>query len=167
MSFQCRQQHICLIFLLVLLVPCGKFELPYLGKAQQPQEQHYPFLSVSAVFLCVQTMVRLPVFGILKCTPTLVPAIAHRGWTDTVKESALEVDTRRKIYCHTWYSNPHQHCTWLFCPMPHLVLRPTSALHLAFLSNALPAELSPPPVDVNNTNACPTEGFKNVVCVRV
>ena len=130
MSFQCRQQHICLIFLLVLLVPCGKFELPYLGKAQQPQEQRYSFLSVSAVFLCVQTMVWLPVFGILKCTPTLVPAIAHRGWTDTVKESALEVDTRRKIYCHTRYSDPHQHCTWLFCPMLCLLSCPRPLLML-------------------------------------
>ena len=33
----------------------------YLGKAQQSQDQHYPFLSVCAVFLCVQTMVGLPV----------------------------------------------------------------------------------------------------------
>ena len=32
--------------------------------AQQPQEQHYPFLSVCAVFSCVHTMVRLPVLGI-------------------------------------------------------------------------------------------------------
>ena len=39
----------------------------YPGKAQQPQEQRYPFLSVCAVFSCVQTMVWLPlvpVFGI-------------------------------------------------------------------------------------------------------
>ena len=36
---------------------CGKFGSPYLGKAQQPQEQRYPFLSVCAVFSCVQTMV--------------------------------------------------------------------------------------------------------------
>ena len=37
----------------------------WLGKAQQPQEQRYPFLSVCAVFSCVQTMVRLPKFGIV------------------------------------------------------------------------------------------------------
>ena len=42
----------------------GKSGLLYLGKAQRPQKQHYPFLSVCAVFSCVQTMVRLPVFGI-------------------------------------------------------------------------------------------------------
>ena len=32
-------------------VPCGKFRLPYLGKAQQLQERHCLFLLVSAVFL--------------------------------------------------------------------------------------------------------------------
>ena len=47
-------------FLSVCVVFCS----PYLGKAQQPQEQRYPFLSVCVVF-CVQTMVYiwLPVFG--------------------------------------------------------------------------------------------------------
>ena len=47
---------------LYLTVPHGKFGSPYLGKVQQ--EQRYPFLSVCAVFSCVQTMVWLPVFGI-------------------------------------------------------------------------------------------------------
>ena len=46
------------------IVPCGKFGSPYESKAQQPQEQRYPFLSVCAVFPCVQTMVWLPVLGI-------------------------------------------------------------------------------------------------------
>ena len=41
-----------------------KFGSPYLGKAQQLQEQHYPFLLVCVVFLCVQTMLWLPVLGI-------------------------------------------------------------------------------------------------------
>ena len=44
-------------FFLVLLCPLREIRLPYLGKAQQPQEQRYPFLSVCAVFSCVQTMV--------------------------------------------------------------------------------------------------------------
>ena len=43
---------------------CVKMGSPDLGTAQQPQEQRYPFLSVCAVFSCVQTMVCLPVFGI-------------------------------------------------------------------------------------------------------
>ena len=43
-------------------VPCGKFGSPYLDKAQQPQEQRYPFLSVCAVFSFVQTVVWLQMF---------------------------------------------------------------------------------------------------------
>ena len=42
----------------------GKFQPPYAGKAQQLQEHHYPFLSACAVFSCVQTMARMPAFGI-------------------------------------------------------------------------------------------------------
>ena len=48
-----------------LLCPVRKFRSPYLGKAQQLQVQRYPFLSVCVVFLCVQTMVWLRVFGIV------------------------------------------------------------------------------------------------------
>ena len=46
------------------MVPCGKFGSPYLGEAQQPQEQRYLLLAVCAVLSCVQTIVRLPVFEI-------------------------------------------------------------------------------------------------------
>ena len=41
--------------------PCRMFRSPYLGKVQQPQQQHYPLLPVNARFSCVQTMVWLPV----------------------------------------------------------------------------------------------------------
>ena len=44
----------------------------------------------------------------------LVHAIAHGGCTDSVRESALEVDFGRKIPCHTGDSNPRQYCSWLF-----------------------------------------------------
>ena len=47
------------------------------------------------------------------------------GCTDTVRESALEVD---------WERNP----------LPHWGLEPASVLRLAFQSDALPAELSRP-----------------------
>ena len=40
-----------------------KFGWPYPGKAWQPQEQRCPLLSVTVVFLCVQTMVWLPALG--------------------------------------------------------------------------------------------------------
>ena len=64
--------------------------MPYLSKAQQPQEQRCPFLPVCAVFSCVQTMVWLPVFGGLTCTEMLMHGIAHRHCTNTVAESALK-----------------------------------------------------------------------------
>ena len=89
-----------ILFLLFVLV------LHYLGKAQQPQEQRYPFLSVCVVFSCVQTMVWLPGFGIFN---------KHTdGCTDIVRESALKVDSGRKIPCCTRDSNPCQYCIWLF-----------------------------------------------------
>ena len=48
------------------------------------------------------------------------------GCTDTVQESALEVDSGRKEN-----------------PMPHRGLEPVSVLRLAFHSDAVPTELSP------------------------
>ena len=38
------------------IVPSGKLGLPYPGEAQQSQEQRNPFVSVSVVFSCVQTI---------------------------------------------------------------------------------------------------------------
>ena len=50
----------------------------------------------------------------VSCAQMLLHAIAHGGCTDTVRESALEVDFGRKIPCSTGYSNPRQYCVWLF-----------------------------------------------------
>ena len=52
------------IISIYFIVRGGNFGSPHLGTAQQLREQRYPFLSVCAVFSCVQTMVWLPVFGI-------------------------------------------------------------------------------------------------------
>ena len=95
-------------------------------KAQQPREQCYPFLTMNAVFSCVQTMVWLPMFRIFNTfsPQTLMHAIAQGGCTDTVRESALEIDCGRKILCRTGDPNPRQ-----------------SLLRLAFQSDALPTEL--------------------------
>ena len=109
-----------------------------LCKAQQPQEQRYPFLPMSAVFSCLQTMVWLPVFRIFNTLSpqTLMQAIALGGCTDTVTESALEVDSGRKIPCCTGDSNPRQ-----------------SVSRLAFQSDALPTELCLTPF--NNVSVFP------------
>ena len=39
---------------------------------------------------------------------------AHKGRTDTIRESALKVNSGRKLPCHTGDSNQHQYYTWLF-----------------------------------------------------
>ena len=87
------------------LIQYGKFGSPYRGKVQQPQEQRYPFLSVCVVFVCVQTMVWLPVFGIFNVRTDVDASIALGGCTDTGRESALQADYGRKIPCRTCDSN--------------------------------------------------------------
>ena len=54
--------------------------------------------------------------GFSTCAQILTHAIAHGGCTDTVRESALEAGSGRKIPCCTWDSNPHQYncCARLF-----------------------------------------------------
>ena len=97
---------------------CTHDYLPFLDKAQQLQEQSYPFLSPCAVFLHVQINVRLPLFGFLMCAQTLTRAIAHWG----MYRHRNRVCTGSRL----WDSDPHQYYTWLF------------------RQDTLPAELSPP-----------------------
>ena len=49
----------CICFI-ALLCPVPEIQAALLGKAQQPQEQRCPFLSVRVGFLCVQTVAWLP-----------------------------------------------------------------------------------------------------------
>ena len=56
--------------------------------------------------------------GFLTFAQTLMHAIAYWGCTNTVmRESALKVNSGRKIPSRTWDSNPRQYCTWLFSGM--------------------------------------------------
>ena len=51
--------------------------------------------------------------------------ITHRGCADTVRESALKVDSGRKIPCPRGDSNLHQFCAWLFsCKVNQLSYSP-------------------------------------------
>ena len=82
------------------LSPCWKFGSPNLGMGQQPQEQRYPFLSVCAVFSCVQTVVWLPVLGIFNvhtyidaCDCTRGPSAGHR-WRVCTEKSLAAPGTR-------------------------------------------------------------------------
>ena len=51
-------------------------------------------------------MVGLPVFGIFTCARMLMHVIAHRGCANTMRQSALEVDSGRKILCCNRELNP-------------------------------------------------------------
>ena len=94
----------------------------------------YPFLSLCAVFSCVQKWyinTAASVSGLFTCVQMLMHAIAHGGgggggavWTPYVTESAQEVDSGRKMLCRTGDS------------------KPVSVLRLAFQSDALATELS-------------------------
>ena len=79
------------------IFPCRTLWSPYMGKAQQPQVQRYPFLSVCVVFRVSRRWYGCQCLGFLTCTQMLMQAIAHGGCTDTVRESALKVAPGRKI----------------------------------------------------------------------
>ena len=87
------------------------------GKAQQLQEQRYPFLSVCAVFSCIRQWYDCQCSVFLTSAQMLMHATSHEGCTDTVRQSALEVDSGRKIPCLTWDTNVRQYCAWLFSRM--------------------------------------------------
>ena len=102
------------------IVPCGKFW------SRQPQEQCYPFLSVCAVCLCVQTMLWLPVFGIFNVLTDVDACDCTRGLYRHCKSLHWKLALGEKN------------------PLPHQGLEAASVLCLAFQSDALPTELSPP-----------------------
>ena len=102
------------------------FRSSYLGKAQQPQAQRYPFLSMCVIFSCLQTVVWLSVFGICKVRTEL-----------DVCDCTPEMYGHRKRVCtesRLWEKNA----------LSHRGLEPASVLRLAFESDALPPELSGP-----------------------
>ena len=113
------------LFCYCFIVSCGKFGPPYLVKAQQPQEQRYPFLSVCAVVWCVQAMVWLPASWIFNVPQTLMRTVAH-----SLYGQRKSLHWKLKIPCHTWESNPRQYCAWLFswtlCHLHHLAPFPDS-----------------------------------------
>ena len=80
-----------------------------------------------AVFPSVQTVVRLTAFRIFNMRTNVHILNAHWGCTDTVRESALKVDSRRKIPCWTRDSNLHQCHTCLFIQMIYQVSYPHSS----------------------------------------
>ena len=70
-------------------------------RLQLLQEQRYPLLPVHAVFLCVRQWHGCQRLGYLTCAQMLMHAIAGRGCTKTMRESAVKADPGRKICCCT------------------------------------------------------------------
>ena len=75
-------------------------------RLQQPQEQCYPFLTVRAVFSCVQSKVWLPMCGIFNVRTDVNASDCTQGLCGHRKrDSALKVGSWRKIPCRTGESN--------------------------------------------------------------
>ena len=95
------------------IVSCGKFGSPYPGKAQQPQAQRHPFLSVCAVCLCSNNGVWLLVFVVATCAQMLIHACTrgmygHRQKIcrklDMEKQSLAVPGTRTRIKLYLGFS---------------------------------------------------------------
>ena len=105
-----EQGSVCVAGTSCFFVPCGIFMSPYLGKAQQPQEQRYPVLSVYAVFSGVQTLVWLLVSGICKVCTDVDACNCTQGLYGHCKRACTEILTGRKMPCYTRDSNLHHYC---------------------------------------------------------
>ena len=137
-SFNCfARTFFIYIFFKYFIGHWGNFSHSYLGKAQQPQEQHYPFLSGRAVFSCVQTLLWLPVLGIFNMHTAVDACDCTWGLYRHCK----------RVCAGSWL--------WEKNPLPHRGPELVSVLHLAFQLDALPTELS----------GCPELDCKSV-CVK-
>ena len=65
-------------------------------------------------YFCVQAMVWLPVFGIFDMHTDVDVCNCTQGLYGHHSESALEVDSGRKIPCCIEDLSPCEYCAWLF-----------------------------------------------------
>ena len=121
-------------FFSIAVIPCEKFGSLFLGIArlQQPQEQRYPFLTVHAVFSCVQTKVRLPVLWIFHVRTDVNARDCTRGLCGH----------RKRVCTESWL--------WEKNSSSHRGIEPDSA---ACRSGALTSELLPRPLLCSSTTA--------------
>ena len=97
-------------------IPCRNLGRLTWVRLQQLQEQlalPIPNTTVCAVFTFVQSKVWLPMFGIFNVCTDVNASVCTYGRMDTVRESALKVDSGRKVPCHTGESNLPQQCASL------------------------------------------------------
>ena len=90
----------CCFFLLFTssFIPCRKFRSPYLGKATAATRAVLPIPdSESSYFQVSKQWYSCQCLGSLMCKQMLMHVIAHRGFTDTVRESALKADSGGKF----------------------------------------------------------------------
>ena len=91
-----------LSFFSTLFIPCGKFGSPYLSKGTAAVRAALPIPnSARGILVCPNKKYGCQCLGALTCAQMLMHAIAHGGCTDTARESALKVDSARKIPCRT------------------------------------------------------------------
>ena len=102
--------------------PCGNSGRLIRVRPQQPQEQRYPFLTVRAVFSCVQTKIWLPLFWIYNvrrdvnasdCTGRLYGHRKSLHWKLTQGEKSLAAPGNRTCVsgvpvrcCTNWATSP-------------------------------------------------------------
>ena len=81
-----RSWGLCSHCMQYFIVPCGKFESPYLNRAQEPREQRYPFLSYQRVqyFRVSKQWYGCQRLGFLTCWQVLMHAIVHGSCRNTV-----------------------------------------------------------------------------------
>ena len=126
-----------------------EFGWPYPGKAQQPQEQRYPFLSVCVVFSCVQTIVWLPlvpVFGIFNVHTDVDACDCTRGLYGHRKKVCTGSWPWEKKPCRYGDSNPRQYCAgfsfgrsanWAILASKNILLTSIVTMHLSFFFSFL------------------------------
>ena len=83
----------------------AKLGLPSQGKASRDSRATKPTAHAGCFSVSIIHRTLTSTTGSLTCTQMKIHAIAHGGCTVTVRESALKVDSGRKIPCRTGESN--------------------------------------------------------------
>ena len=104
-----------------------KFRSPCLRKATAAARTVLPTLTSACSISMCPNSVAAGVWNFKMCAQISMHVTAHSGCANTVRESALKVNSGRKILCHPGELNPCQYCIRLFglmslyqlsCPAP-------------------------------------------------
>ena len=92
---------------------------------QLPQEERYPFLPESAVFLCIPATACRPLFGIFNVQTDADACGCTWGLHEHCYKSPHWKSTGRKITCCISKLIPRWYCTWRFGPTLYQLRYPT------------------------------------------